>query len=94
MHHSRIFSTAAVLLLLFSFPMSAQPEAPQTESLTARQHAIVTISAFTAKGNLPQLHDALTKGLDAGLTVNEAKEVLVQLYAYCGFPVASKASIR
>ena len=25
-------------------------------------------------------------GLDAGLTVNEIKEALVQLYAYCGFP--------
>ncbi|RYH31886.1 MAG: carboxymuconolactone decarboxylase, partial [Alcaligenaceae bacterium] len=29
---------------------------------------------------------ALGQGLDAGLTVNEAKEVLIQLYAYAGFP--------
>jgi 4-carboxymuconolactone decarboxylase len=28
----------------------------------------------------------LKVGLDAGLTVNEIKEVLAQLYAYCGFP--------
>ena len=44
------------------------------------------ISAFTAKGDLLQLQKALTDGLDAGLTVNEIKEVLVQLYAYTGFP--------
>jgi quercetin dioxygenase-like cupin family protein/alkylhydroperoxidase/carboxymuconolactone decarboxylase family protein YurZ len=25
-------------------------------------------------------------GLDSGLTINEVKEVLLQLYAYCGFP--------
>ena len=29
---------------------------------------------------------ALNGGLDAGLSVNEAKEVLVQVYAYAGFP--------
>lgn len=29
---------------------------------------------------------ALHQGLDEGLTVNEIKEVLVQLYAYTGFP--------
>ncbi|MDT5270488.1 MAG: 4-carboxymuconolactone decarboxylase [Acidobacteriota bacterium] len=28
----------------------------------------------------------MNKGLDAGLTINESKEVLAQLYAYCGFP--------
>ena len=28
------------------------------------------------------MHD----GLDAGLTVNEIKEILVQMYAYAGFP--------
>jgi 4-carboxymuconolactone decarboxylase len=62
---------------------SAQPAA---QSLTNRQQAIVTIAAYIATGNLIGLHDALAQGLDAGLTVNEAKEVLVQLYAYCGFP--------
>jgi alkylhydroperoxidase/carboxymuconolactone decarboxylase family protein YurZ len=28
----------------------------------------------------------LSKGLDAGLTINDTKEILVQLYAYAGFP--------
>ncbi|WP_240737428.1 carboxymuconolactone decarboxylase family protein [Hymenobacter metallicola] len=60
--------------------------AQQSEPLTKRQQALVTISALTAKGDLPQLHQALGQGLDNGLTVNEEKEVLAQLYAYCGFP--------
>lgn len=50
------------------------------------EQSIVSIAAFTATGNLDGLKMALHEGLDAGLTVNEIKEVLVQLYAYCGFP--------
>nr|WP_199232708.1 carboxymuconolactone decarboxylase family protein [Mesobacillus foraminis] len=55
-------------------------------ALNAKQQNIVTIAAFTANGDLSQLKTALNKGLDAGLTVNEIKEVLVQMYAYAGFP--------
>ena len=35
---------------------------------------------------MEKLKTALNEGLDAGLTVNEIKEILVQLYAYAGFP--------
>ncbi|MHB9055066.1 MAG: carboxymuconolactone decarboxylase family protein [Paludibacteraceae bacterium] len=55
-------------------------------SLDQKQEKIITIAAFTAKGDLDKLKPELITGLDAGLTVNEIKEVLVQLYAYCGFP--------
>lgn len=65
--------------------MNAQPQAPATEALTTRQQAIITISALTAKGDLLRLRDALSTGLDARLTVDETKVVLV-FYAYCGFP--------
>lgn len=58
----------------------------ETQALNAKQEKIVTISSFTARGDLPRLKTALHEGLDAGLTVNEIKEVLVQMYAYCGFP--------
>ena len=51
-----------------------------------RQQAIVPIAAWGAAGDMSRLAAALNQGLDAGLTVNEAKEVLVQLYAYAGFP--------
>jgi alkylhydroperoxidase/carboxymuconolactone decarboxylase family protein YurZ len=54
--------------------------------LTARQQAIIPIAANAATGELQQLIPAINKGLDAGLTVNEIKEVMVHLYAYCGFP--------
>lgn len=56
--------------------------------LTLRQRAIVPISAFTATGDLTSLTSSLAAGLDAGLTISEIKEVLVQLYAYLGFPRA------
>ena len=52
----------------------------------ARQQAIAAIAAFTAAGQLPQLREALTDGLGAGLTVSEINEILVQMYAYAGFP--------
>ncbi|MGA2223692.1 MAG: hypothetical protein ABSH41_04525 [Syntrophobacteraceae bacterium] len=35
---------------------------------------------------MDKLKTALNEGLDAGLTINEIKEVLVQMYAYTGFP--------
>ncbi|MCO8309439.1 (R)-mandelonitrile lyase [Pseudomonas mandelii] len=74
---------------------SAQrPVAPQampaaqaaSEVLSARQQAIPLIAASMATSNMPRLNAALNQGLDAGLTVSEAKEILVQLYAYSGFP--------
>ena len=58
----------------------------QQQILSARQQAILPIGAFTATGNLPRLREALNRGLDTGLTINEIKEILVQLYAYVGFP--------
>jgi alkylhydroperoxidase/carboxymuconolactone decarboxylase family protein YurZ len=54
--------------------------------LEKRHQHIVNISAFTTKGDLEQLSNAINAGLNAGLTVNEIKETLVHLYAYCGFP--------
>ncbi|MCH1925946.1 carboxymuconolactone decarboxylase family protein [Shewanella sp. C31] len=52
----------------------------------ARQQAIIPIAAHTAAGEIDQLTTSLNAGLDAGLTVNEIKEILVQMYAYAGFP--------
>lgn len=56
------------------------------QGLSARQRAIVPIAAFTAKGDVPGLKKALAKGLDNGLSISEAKEILIQMYAYAGFP--------
>jgi len=46
----------------------------------------VPIAAFAASGDIADLSAALNQGLDAGLTISDAREVLVQLYAYAGFP--------
>ncbi|RYY69610.1 MAG: carboxymuconolactone decarboxylase family protein, partial [Comamonadaceae bacterium] len=56
------------------------------DTLSARQQAIAPISAATALGDIPRLNQALNQGLDAGLTLSETKEILVQMYAYTGFP--------
>ncbi|MBU2668030.1 carboxymuconolactone decarboxylase family protein [Actinoplanes bogorensis] len=61
------------------------------DDITPRHAAIGTIGAFTAIGDLDRLSVALRTGLDAGLTVNQIKEVLVQMYAYAGFPRALNA---
>lgn len=75
-----------IAIVFLSFHLNAQNEMNTNQALTAKQRSIVQIAVFTAKGELQALKPALYKGLDAGLTVNEIKEVLVHLYAYCGFP--------
>jgi 4-carboxymuconolactone decarboxylase len=66
--------------------MNAQNNINANPTLTAQEQSIVTIAALTAVTDLEHLKTELNSGLDAGLTVNEIKEVLVQMYAYCGFP--------
>lgn len=60
-------------------------------SLDERQQAIAAIGSYTGHGDLEHLPQALVQGLEAGMTVNEIKEVLVQAYAYCGFPRSLRA---
>ncbi|EPG0607563.1 carboxymuconolactone decarboxylase family protein [Vibrio fluvialis] len=57
-----------------------------SEILSAKDRAIIPVAAFTASGESEKLKISLNEALDAGLTINELKEVLVQLYAYAGFP--------
>lgn len=59
---------------------------PAAKELSTRQLTIPLIAAFMATSDMPRLNLVLNQGLDAGLTVSEAKEILVQLYAYVGFP--------
>lgn len=59
----------------------------QTQAnLTPKQQQIALIAALTAIGDLTNLASALHEGLTAALTINEIKEILVQMYAYAGFP--------
>ena len=56
------------------------------ESLTSKQQSIALVSSYAALGNQTALKQAINSGLDNGVSVNELKEILVQAYAYCGFP--------
>ncbi|MBN9429068.1 MAG: carboxymuconolactone decarboxylase family protein [Burkholderiales bacterium] len=62
-----------------------------SDTLSAKQQAIPLMASSMAASNMPKLDAALNQGLDAGLTINEAREVLVQLYAYVGFPKSLNA---
>ncbi|MCB1769371.1 MAG: carboxymuconolactone decarboxylase family protein [Candidatus Competibacteraceae bacterium] len=61
---------------------------PDVQALTPKQQGIIPIAAFTANGDQALLKTALQAGLEAGLTINEIKEVQIHLYAYVGFPRA------
>ena len=74
------------MTLCATLGMGEMVQAQEADTLSRRQQAIVPIAAFTAKGDMERLPEALNAGLDAGLTVNEIKEVLTHLYAYTGFP--------
>lgn len=75
-----------VFILIFSISSVSFANTSNEQVLTKKQRAVVPIAAFTAQGDMAKLTIALNEGLDAGLTINEAKEVLVHLYAYAGFP--------
>jgi len=62
--------------------------AADIEALSAKQQGIIPIAAYTANGDLESLKAAIRAGLDAGLSVNEIKEIQIHLYAYAGFPRA------
>ena len=72
-------------------PRATLREQPTSEILSAKQRAIPLIASFLVASDMPKLNATLNQGLDAGMTVSEAKEILVQLYAYAGFPKSLNA---
>ncbi|MCP3177221.1 carboxymuconolactone decarboxylase family protein [Desulfuromonas sp. KJ2020] len=84
--------TAIIALLIVSLPITGLAFGAEGDvmekhrALDQKQESIMTIAAFTANGDLAKLKASLNEGLDAGLSVNEIKEILVQMYAYAGFP--------
>ena len=74
-----------IMLLISVFGFTSAFGAEE-KTLNIKEQEVVRISAFTASGDLENLKISLNDGLDAGLTVNEIKEILVHTYAYCGFP--------
>lgn len=58
----------------------------QQVMLSAKQERIVAIASYTAISEPFNLSLSLHQGLDAGLSINEIKEIFLQLNLYCGFP--------
>jgi hypothetical protein len=88
-----IMAAATMVAASVSHPAAAQPSAGQAQpaansakTLSQKQQANAPISAATAVGDIPRLNQALNRGQDAGLTLSETKEILVQMYAYTGLP--------
>lgn len=75
-----------MVMLLGTVGFGGIAQGAPDSTLSDKQKSIVTIAAFTAQGDLENLKTAINSGLNNGLTVNEIKEVLIQMYAYCGFP--------
>jgi 4-carboxymuconolactone decarboxylase len=88
MKQFRVFSFKVMVLsiALFSHFTKAQNIESTDNKLNEKEKSIIIIASLTAKGDLKKLKTELNTGLEAGLTVNEVKEVLVHTYAYCGFP--------
>lgn len=76
------FFVSIVLFLSVFF----KGENVMANALSPQQLEIVTVAVHTARGEMPELKNAIENALNAGITVNELKEILVQSYAYCGFP--------
>jgi len=83
--------TIVVLTAILSISINQLKAQNMDNSLNTKQQKIVTIAANTAIGNLEALRTELDGGLDAGLTINQINEVLVQMYAYAGFPRSLQA---
>ena len=82
----RILMGSAIAIGCFSVNLIAQKKMGTTNALTEKQRNLAAISVYTAKDDQVNLRPALNDGLDAELTINEIKEVLMHLYAYAGFP--------
>lgn len=73
-------------LIILSISLFLGGNAMAENALNAKQKSIATVASYAARGNQEGLKQALVSGLESGVTVNEFKEILVQAYAYCGFP--------
>lgn len=82
-----LFATLVCAVLCIAAVQAQNKE----DMLSMKERQIAAISIYTARGYIPELKQELASGLDAGLTVNEIKEILIQLYAYSGFPRSTNA---
>ena len=75
-----------ILLITITLSTKMNAQENKNQALNSHQTSMISIVAYTTIGDLSNLKTELNTGLDVGLKVEEIKEALVQLYAYCGFP--------
>ena len=78
----RILSAALLALAA----LNSFGENKMHETLSKRDKNLATVAAWAAKGDLEELKLALKKALEEGIEQAALKSLLVQTYAYCGFP--------
>ncbi|PXV66771.1 4-carboxymuconolactone decarboxylase [Dysgonomonas alginatilytica] len=61
------------------------------DKLDNKSKEIAAVSSLIAQGAIPQLKVHLNGALNTGSSVNEVKEVILQMSAYAGFPKAINA---
>ena len=74
-----------ILFIVIFLALNMEVYAMQS-NLNNKEKSIVEISAYASAGDLQNLLTALNKALDNKMTINEINEILIQSYAYCGFP--------
>ena len=87
MKHTLLIFAAAVVLLAGCNKTTKTDKDMNTLTFNEKQAAAMTaIACYEAQGDQASLATAIHEGFDAGLTANQIKEALSQLYAYTGFP--------
>ena len=69
-----------------------EPPSTKRMELTALEVSLANIGASLARGEQDKLRSDFEAAFKEGLTLNQAKEIVGQLYAYCGFPRALNAA--
>ena len=73
-------------------PTQQETSAMNESALSPLDTALAKIGIAVARGEQDTLAAAFDEGFAAGLSLDEAKEIVGQLYAYCGFPRALNAA--
>lgn len=85
-----LYLSSLLLLCQVSDSTPSATEVRQIEDdergLDPKQESIVAIAAYTAIGDLDCLRTELRLGLQAVLSVQEAREVLLLSFPFCGYP--------
>ena len=82
-----MFNIISTIILAGLIMGQSKPvHANEAAQLTNIQKSMIPVAAFTATGDIDKLKPALITALDNGTSINQLKEVLIQMYAYAGFP--------